>query len=117
MQMNARRVLVVSGQELVSQGLKLIIERSGETEVATAADESTAVDLIRELAPDIVVVDREEREGEETENPLERDYPDKVVVLTPGDDRMVVYSRQEVNSATLENLLGAIGEKGCKAKE
>lgn len=110
MKMTSRRVLVVSGKPLVLQGLKLIIERSGSTEVSTAADESAAADIIRELAPDILVLDREDREdSDEAPSPADEEYPDKVVVINANEDRIVVYCRQQIDSATLANLLGVIG--------
>lgn len=106
--MSSQRVLVVSEQPVVSQGLKLIIESAGAAEVAIASDEATASSLVSKLIPSIVVVDREEDEVDEPRSFLGNDYPVKLVLLSPSDDRMVVYSRQEVNKATLENLLNAI---------
>ena len=102
------RVLVVSEQQLISQGLKLIIESAGSAEVVTAPDEATAVSMMSDLTPSIVVVDRESIEDDPDRVHFDEDYPDKLVLLSSNDDRMVVYSRQKVDPATLENLLDII---------
>ncbi len=109
--MSTQRVLVVSGQPLISQGLKLIIEEAVSTEVTTASDEKVAANLMTELAPGVVVVDRTEVDETDLDCILfGQDYPAKLVVISPNDDRMVVYSREKVNSATMENLLDTIRE-------
>ena len=107
--MNTQRVLVVSGQPLISQGLKLIIEGAVSTEVTTVSDEKLAADLMAELTPGVVVVDRTEADETDLDCILfGQDYPAKLVVISPNDDRMVVYSREKVHSATMENLLDTI---------
>ena len=104
------RVLVVSEQQLVSQGLKLMIENAGSAEVVTASDEATAANLISNLTPRIVVVDRDALEDNPNRVLFDEDYPDKLVLISSTDERMVVYSREKVDSATLENLLQTIRE-------
>jgi len=102
------RVLVVSEQQLVSQGLKLIIEKAGSAEVLTAHDEATAASIMSDLTPRIVVIDRDSLEDHPERAHFDADYPDKLVLISSTDDRMVVYSREKVDSATLENLLNTI---------
>ena len=51
------RVLVVDDQELVRAGFRMILERGGITVVGEAADGQAAVDLVVELAPDVVLMD------------------------------------------------------------
>ncbi len=104
------RVLVVSEQQLVSQGLKLIIENAGSAEVVTAQDEATAASLMADLTPRIVVVDRDAIDDNPDRAHFDEEYPDKLVLISSTDDRMVVYSREKVDSATLENLLETIRE-------
>lgn len=106
--MSVQRVLVLSEQPVVSQGLKLIIENAGSAEVAIAPDEATAASLISKLTPSIIVIDREDTAIDIDHPLLNEEYPSKLVILSPNDDRMVVYSRQDVHQATLENLLDAI---------
>ncbi|MFO8011303.1 MAG: hypothetical protein R6U89_10915 [Dehalococcoidia bacterium] len=105
------RILVISEQQLLSQGLKLIIEGTGPAEVITAPDEATGAGMIADLTPRIVVVDRDAAEEGQGRSMSEEDYPDKVVIIgSSSDEKMVVYSRQKVNQATLENLLDTIRE-------
>lgn len=104
------RILVVSEQQLVSQGLKLIIEKAGSAEVLTAEDEATATSIMSDLTPRIVVIDRDALEDNPYRAHFDEDYPDKLVLISSTDDRMVVYSREKVDSATLENLLNTIGK-------
>ena len=102
------RILVVSVQQLVSQGLKLIIEKAGSAEVLTAEDEATAASIMSDLTPRIVVIDRDALDDNPDRAHFDEDYPDKLVLISSTDDRMVVYSREKVDSATLENLLNTI---------
>ncbi|HYO39759.1 MAG TPA: response regulator transcription factor [Nocardioidaceae bacterium] len=51
------RVLVVDDQELVRQGLRMILELGGLTVVGEAADGESAVTAARELSPDVVLMD------------------------------------------------------------
>ncbi len=106
--MSAKRVMVVSGQPLISEGLKLIIEESGVTQVAVVSDQSSVAGMMAKLAPNVIVVDRTELDDSEIDS--NNDYPSKVVVISPNDDRMIVYSRQKVDTASLENLLATIQE-------
>lgn len=104
------RVLVVSEQQLVSQGLKLILEDAGSAEVFTASDEATAASMVADMSPRIVVFDRDDLEEARDRLLSEEDYPDKIVIIDSSHEKMVVYSRRKVDPATLENLLGTIRE-------
>lgn len=99
--MRIRRVLVVSGEPLASHGLKALLEKAGRAEVGIASEEELLTGGIGESVPEVVVIDRAASEG----RPFETDYPAKLVVIGPGDDRMAVYSRQDVHEATVDNLL------------
>jgi DNA-binding NarL/FixJ family response regulator len=50
-------VLVVDDQELVRSGFRLILERAGFDVVGEAADGVEAIRLVRELSPDVVLMD------------------------------------------------------------
>ncbi len=108
------RILVVSEQQLVSQGLKLMIENAGSAEVVIAEDEATAASLMADLTPRIVVVDRDAIADNPDRDHFDEDYPDKIVLISSNDDRMVVYSREKIGSATLENLLETIRENQAR---
>ncbi|RIK15869.1 MAG: DNA-binding response regulator [Acidobacteria bacterium] len=51
------RVLLVDDQELVRVGFRLILERGGLEVVGEAADGVEAVDMVRRLRPDVVLMD------------------------------------------------------------
>jgi DNA-binding NarL/FixJ family response regulator len=52
------RVLLANSRTIIRSGLREVLERSGEIEViAEASDGQQALDLIRELGPDVAVVD------------------------------------------------------------
>jgi DNA-binding NarL/FixJ family response regulator len=51
------RVLVVDDQEMVRQGLRLILELAGIEVVAEARDGAEAVDAVAEHSPDVVLMD------------------------------------------------------------
>ena len=51
------RVVVVDDQDMVRQGLRLILELAGIDVVAEARDGAAAVDVVAEHAPDVVLMD------------------------------------------------------------
>lgn len=51
------RVVLVDDQELVRVGFRLILERAGFSVVGEAADGLEAVDLVRAVRPDVVLMD------------------------------------------------------------
>ena len=51
------RVLLADDHELVRQGLKALLEREGMQVIAEASDGREALRLVRELNPDIAVLD------------------------------------------------------------
>ncbi len=106
--MDVPRVLVISEQQLVSQGLKLIIENAGSGEVVTAPNEATAAIMMADVNPRIVVFDRDAIDEAQDKFKSEEDYPDRIVIIDSSHEKMVVYARSKVDAATLENLLGNI---------
>ncbi|KAB7743116.1 response regulator [Nostocoides sp. F2B08] len=50
-------MVLVDDQELVRAGFRLILERAGMTVVGEAADGLQAVEVVRDLAPDVVLMD------------------------------------------------------------
>jgi len=53
----ATRVVIADDQELVRVGFRLILERAGFEVVGEAGDGAQAIALVRDLAPDVVLMD------------------------------------------------------------
>jgi DNA-binding NarL/FixJ family response regulator len=51
------RVVLVDDQALVRQGLRLLLELAGIEVIGEAAEGAAAVDLVREVRPDVVLMD------------------------------------------------------------
>jgi DNA-binding NarL/FixJ family response regulator len=91
-----RRVLIVDDHPIVRQGLKRMIEAEADMEVCgEAATETQARRAIRELAPDIVIVDLALQEGDGLE--LVRDvhahHPDVPMLVLSMHDETIYAER------------------------
>ena len=80
------RVLLADDHSIVLAGLRRLVEESEEMEVvAEAADGREAIQKIRELEPDVAVIDLSmpEIDGLEVINQIHPEYPDlPIIVLT-----------------------------------
>jgi DNA-binding NarL/FixJ family response regulator len=88
-------VVVVDDQELVRSGFRLILERAGVEVVGEAGDGLEALDVVRKLLPDVVLMDvRMPRlDGIEATRRLVSELPDlKVLALTTFDLDEYVYA-------------------------
>lgn len=109
--MNTERILVVSGRPLLCEGLKLIIEEAALATVTTAPDEVSAARLVAEFAPGVIVIDRPDTGAADLNYLFQhQDYPVKVIVIGWNDDKIAAYSRQALQTATLQNLIKVIRE-------
>ncbi len=91
----ALRVVVVDDQELVRSGFTLILERAGFEVVGGAADGLEAIEVVRSVVPDVVLMDvRMPRlDGIEATRRLVSELPDlKVLALTTFDLDEYVYA-------------------------
>jgi DNA-binding NarL/FixJ family response regulator len=91
----AQRVVVVDDQELVRSGFRLILERAGVEVIGEAGDGLEALDVVRKLLPDVVLMDvRMPRlDGIEATRRLVSELPDlKVLALTTFDLDEYVYA-------------------------
>jgi DNA-binding NarL/FixJ family response regulator len=89
------RVVVVDDQELVRSGFRLILERAGFEVVGEAADGLAAIDVVRQVVPDVVLMDvRMPRlDGIEATRRLVEELPElRVLALTTFDLDEYVYA-------------------------
>jgi DNA-binding NarL/FixJ family response regulator len=87
------RVLIADDQELVRQGLRLILELAGLDVVAEARDGAEAVAAVAEHAPDVVLMDLRMPgvDGVEATRRIVAEHPCRVLALTTFDvDEQVV---------------------------
>ena len=106
------RVVIADDQQLVRAGFSLILERQSEVEVVgEAADGVEAVSLVRETAPDVVLMDirMPELDGIEATRRIRSDpeaAPVSVIMLTTFDMDEYVYEalRAGANGFLLKDL-------------
>jgi DNA-binding NarL/FixJ family response regulator len=85
------RVLVVEDEFVVSLTLKVQLEALGCEVVGSARDADSAVEMARELQPDVVLMDigLPGRNGVEATREIMAEAPTKVIVVTAyGDERV-----------------------------
>lgn len=82
----AARILLVDDHQVLREGLRSLLERQPEMEVAgEAGDGHTALQLVRDLRPDIVIMDvnMQGMDGIDATRLIVRDYPEtKVLALS-----------------------------------
>lgn len=83
-------ILICDDQDIIAEGLRLILESQSDFEVTTASDGSVAVDLVAEAQPDIILMDLKMpiMNGIKATATIKQRFPDvKVLILTTyGDD-------------------------------
>lgn len=84
------QILICDDQDIITAGLKLILETQQDFTVTTASDGSVAVDLVAQAQPDIVLMDLKMpiMNGIKATETIKQRFPDvKVLILTTyGDD-------------------------------
>jgi DNA-binding NarL/FixJ family response regulator len=98
------RVLIVDDQDLVRAGLRMIVETADDIEVvAEAADGETALSLVAEHIPDVVLMDvrMPKMDGVQATAALHRRLPSPphVLILTTFDSDDVVYSALQAGAS------------------
>lgn len=105
------RVLIVSGHPLFRQGLqRLLSGQAGVEVIGVAADGEEARRLIADLRPHTVIIDQEDStlSGQDVLSYFHEGSELQLILLTLAEETMVIYRRQEVSRATLEELVNAI---------
>jgi two-component system, NarL family, response regulator NreC len=115
-----RRVVLADDHPVVRQGVKTLLEQQGLKVVAEASDGRAAVEAVRELRPDVAVLDimMPLLNGITAAHEIARTYPaTKVILLTALDDERYVTQglRDGVRGFVLktqatEDLVQAINE-------
>src|SRR6266576_527342 len=85
MSTNATRVVVADDEVLMREGLAGLLERSGFEVVGQCGTASELIDLVRELRPDLAIVDirmppTHTTEGLEAAEAIREEFPDTAVV-------------------------------------
>ena len=97
------RILLVDDHKIVRTGLRSLIDnQSGMMVVAEADDGRSAMQLIRELRPDVVIMDvaMPDLNGMEATRQLVADYPEvRVIALSMHSDRRFVTGMLEAGAA------------------
>ncbi len=108
---NATRVLIVSGHPLFRQGLqRLLSGQAGLDVIGVAVNGEEARQLIADLQPHTVIIDQDNSTLSDHDflSYLREGTDLQLILLTLAEETMVIYRRQEVSRATLEELVSAI---------
>lgn len=89
------KLLLADDQDIITEGLKLILGAEGDIEIAgTASNGKKAYDLCRIRKPDVVLMDIQmpEVNGVEATAMIKKEFPDiKIIVLTTFNDDKYIY--------------------------
>lgn len=106
------RVIIADDHHLVRQGIRALLEETGDIEViGEAATGQEAVDLTEELNPDVVIMDisMPRLDGTQaSERILSLDVPTQIVILSMHADATIAQQllRQGVKGYLLKNSIG-----------
>jgi DNA-binding NarL/FixJ family response regulator len=101
-------VLIISTQRLFIESLTRLIQNAGEFVVTGASDLSTLDTLPADRSKQIIIIDYSELIATEEAviSQVTAHNPNyQVIFLTPVDDEMVIYYRQQRRDSRPENLI------------
>ena len=110
--MTARRVLILYRDSLLAQGLEsLLRQQKGLETSATQLEEANVEELVRQFAPDVIIVDRDEL-AEQTAitigDLLAAGTGTKVIDVSIRNTTVRLYEGRELSEAGFQDLLAAI---------
>lgn len=96
------RIIIADDHQIVRQGLKILLEKEPDMEVVGEAEDGRkAVPLIRELVPDVVVMDVKmpDVDGIEASRQILSEMPDvKIIALSMYSDRRFITDMLQVGA-------------------
>ena len=106
------RVMLVDDQPLVRNGIASLLQSRGHEVVAEASNGREALDIVKDAAPDVILMDirMPEMGGLETTRLLKAQYPDiTIVMLTVSDDEQDLFEavKSGAHSYLLKDLEAA----------
>lgn len=93
----AKRIVIADDEAVIRMGVRCILEDAGHTVVGEASSGSEALRLVRELSPDLVLLDirMPPPDGIEVARRLKADSPAPVIFLTAFSDRQLLADAAE----------------------
>jgi cytochrome c oxidase subunit 2 len=112
-----KRILIVSKYPLFDQGLRAALSRQAGVEVLGVwRDLETAYAQARSLHPDALVLIAGPEVVRESAFRLLEEISPSIIRISPQDGTMQVYRRQQVDQATVDDLLSAIQATAIQLK-
>lgn len=107
--MKPKRILIVSRYSLFDQGLRAGLgQRPDAKIVGVCRDLAEAYARAQSLRPDVLMVIAEPEVMREETFRLLEDISPSIIRISPTDGTMQVYRREQVDQATLDDLMAAI---------
>ena len=118
--MTARRVLILYRDSLLAQGLESLLRQQKGLETSAAQlEEANVEELVRQFAPDVIIVDRDEL-AEQTAitigDLLAAGTGTKVIDVSIRNTTVRLYEGRELSEAGFQDLLAAIDSDRSTSK-
>lgn len=115
--MGQKRVLIVSQYSLFDQGLRSALSRQPDVEiVGVCRDLDAAYAQAQSLQPDVLVLIAEPEIVRDSAFRLLEEVSSYIIRISPHDATMQVYRREQVDGASLDDLMAAIQTTASQLK-
>jgi DNA-binding NarL/FixJ family response regulator len=105
-----RKVLVISKHPLFNEGLqRVLVENPNFKLMKSASSVEEALELFESIQPDVIIFDKETDPVRDSE--LAQIFelaPERVVTLSMDNSTMTIFTRHQVEQATVEDLVDSI---------